>query len=110
MSLTALESAQPQDLDASDIDIRLGATWIDKEIYQKFMYAGPLNMEFDYTALRDYRDRRGYTQQQVADAVGTSVRTYQKWEAGNTIPDGYFLLKLLNWLDIPDIQNIVKYK
>lgn len=25
-------------------------------------------------------------------------------------PDGYFLLMLLNWLDIPDIQNVVKYK
>ena len=37
-NVTALEAAQPQDLDASDIDIRLGATWIDKEIYQKFMY------------------------------------------------------------------------
>ena len=81
----------------------------DEDVWYQ-LYAGPLNMEFDYTALRDYRDRRGYTQQQVADAVGTSVRTYQKWEAGNTIPDGYFLLKLLNWLDIPDIQNIVKYK
>lgn len=74
------------------------------------LYAGPLNMEFDYTALRYFRDRLGYTQQQVANAVGTSVRTYQKWEAGNTTPDGYFLLKLLNWLDIPDIQNVVKYK
>lgn len=37
-NVAALEAAQPQDLDASDIDIRLGATWIDKEIYQKFMY------------------------------------------------------------------------
>lgn len=81
----------------------------DEDVWYQ-LYAGPLNMEFDYTALRNARDRLGYTQQQVADAVGTSVRTYQKWEAGNTTPDGYFLLKLLNWLDIPDIQNVVKYK
>ena len=81
----------------------------DEDVWYQ-LYAGPLNMEFDYMALRDARDRLGYTQQQVADAVGTSVRTYQKWEAGNTTPDGYFLLKLLNWLDIPDIQNVVKYK
>ena len=81
----------------------------DEDVWYQ-LYAGPLNMEFDYTALRDARDRLGYTQQQVSDAVGTSVRTYQKWEAGNTTPDGYFLLKLLNWLDIPDIQNVVKYK
>ena len=81
----------------------------DEDVWYQ-LYAGPLNMEFDYTALRDARDRLGYTQQQVADAVGTSVRTYQKWEAGSTTPDGYFLLKLLNWLDIPDIQSVVKYK
>ena len=37
-NVAALETAQPQDLEASDIDVRLGATWIDKEIYQQFMY------------------------------------------------------------------------
>lgn len=81
----------------------------DEDLWNQ-IYAGPLNMEFDYTALRYFRDYIGYTQQQVADAIGTSVRTYQKWEAGSTIPNGFFLLKLLNWLDITDIQDVVKYK
>ena len=78
--------------------------------YWDQIYAGPLNMDFDYDALQYFRNRLGYTQQQVADAVGTSVRTYQKWEAGSTIPNGFFLLKLLNWLDIPDVQSVIKYK
>ncbi len=30
--------AQPKDLDASEIEVRLGATWIDKEYIQQFMY------------------------------------------------------------------------
>lgn len=34
----ALEQAQPKDLDASEIEVRLGATWIDKEYIQQFMY------------------------------------------------------------------------
>ncbi|MBR3439809.1 MAG: DEAD/DEAH box helicase family protein, partial [Clostridia bacterium] len=34
----ALVNAQPADLDASEIDIRLGATWIDKEYINQFMY------------------------------------------------------------------------
>ncbi len=36
--IQALENAQPKDLDASEIDIRLGATWIDKEYINRFMY------------------------------------------------------------------------
>ena len=36
-NVSALEKAQPKDLDASEIDVRLGATWVDKEYIQKFM-------------------------------------------------------------------------
>ena len=37
VNVTALEKAQPKDLEASEIDIRLGATWLDPDIIQKFM-------------------------------------------------------------------------
>jgi len=37
-NVEALETAQPKDLDASEIDVRLGATWIDKEYIEQFMY------------------------------------------------------------------------
>ena len=33
----ALKKAQPKDLDASEIDVRLGATWVDPAYIQKFM-------------------------------------------------------------------------
>jgi len=74
------------------------------------VYAGPKTMEFDYRMLKIQRKNMGYTQQQVADAIETNVRTYQKWESGETTPDGYFLLRLLNWLDISDIQTVISYK
>ncbi len=67
-------------------------------------------MQFDYTILKERRKKLGFTQQEVADAVETTVRTYQKWESGETTPDGHFLIRLLNWLDIPDIQNTIEYK
>ena len=35
--VTALEKAQPRELEASEIDVRLGATWLDPDIIQKFM-------------------------------------------------------------------------
>ena len=37
VNVTALEKAQPKDLEASEIDVRLGATWLDPSIIQKFM-------------------------------------------------------------------------
>ena len=33
----ALQAAQPKDLDASEIDVRLGTTWVDKAYIQRFM-------------------------------------------------------------------------
>lgn len=36
-NVSALEKAQPKDLDASEIDVRLGATWVDKKYIQQFM-------------------------------------------------------------------------
>lgn len=38
VNVEALTAAQPKDLDASEIEVRLGATWIDKKYIQQFMY------------------------------------------------------------------------
>ena len=37
VNVEALQAAQPKDLDASEIDVRLGTTWVDKEYIQRFM-------------------------------------------------------------------------
>ena len=37
VNVEALTAAQPRDLDATEIDVRLGATWISPDIIQKFM-------------------------------------------------------------------------
>ena len=37
-NVEALRQAQPKDLDASEIEVRLGATWIDKKYIQQFMF------------------------------------------------------------------------
>ena len=36
-NLQALQKAQPKNLDATEIDVRLGATWIDSDYIQQFM-------------------------------------------------------------------------
>ena len=38
VNVEALAAAQPKDLDASEIEVRLGATWIDKAYIEQFMY------------------------------------------------------------------------
>ena len=37
VNVDALTKAQPRELEASEIDVRLGATWLDQNIIQKFM-------------------------------------------------------------------------
>jgi N12 class adenine-specific DNA methylase/adenine-specific DNA methylase len=37
INVAALEKAQPKELEASEIDVRLGATWLAPEIIQRFM-------------------------------------------------------------------------
>ncbi|MBF8984793.1 DEAD/DEAH box helicase family protein, partial [Lutibacter sp. B2] len=38
MNIPALERVQPRDLEASEIEVRLGTTWIEPKDYEKFIY------------------------------------------------------------------------
>lgn len=38
VNVEALQKVQPQDLSASEIDVRLGATWLPPDVVQKFIY------------------------------------------------------------------------
>ncbi len=73
------------------------------------IYSGPKMMKFNNSVLKEYRKKLNYTQKEVADAIDTSVRTYQKWEAGETTPDGHYLIRLLNYFDIDNVQDIIEY-
>ena len=36
-NVTALEEVQPKELDASEIEVRIGATWLEPKLYEQFM-------------------------------------------------------------------------
>lgn len=72
------------------------------------IYFGPQVMEFDCCALKFYRKENNYTQEDVARAVGVNSRTYQNWEAGVGCPDGFNLIRIMNFLDIDSVQFIIK--
>ena len=38
INVQALEQVQPKDLDASEIEVRIGTTWIDTEDYEQFLF------------------------------------------------------------------------
>lgn len=44
--------------------------------------------------LRAARGRRGYTQEQAADAIGCSQRTYAAWERDEAIPQSHWMAKI----------------
>ena len=73
------------------------------------IYVGPQKMFFDHAIFKTKREQLKFTQQYIADAIQTSVRTYQKWENGETIPDGNNVIRLMNILDIDDMQLLIKY-
>lgn len=81
----------------------------EDEEYWTQIYEGPLNMQFNHKALKEIRMDKGMTQIELASAVGASVRTYQKWEGGETTPDGHYLLRIMNWLNITDVQQLINY-
>ena len=51
--------------------------------------------------LRATRIFRGITQQKTADAIGVSLRHYQKYESGEVEPDFMGLTELSDFLNVP---------
>lgn len=72
------------------------------------IYLGPQIMKFDKKALRFFRENFGATQREVAEAVGVDTRTYQKWEKGDSVPDGHNLIRLMNFLNIETVQDFIE--
>lgn len=73
------------------------------------IYAGPQKMTFNKKSLKEFREACHLTQKQLAEAIDVSVRTYQKWEAGTTMPDCHNLIRIMNWLGIHDAQELITY-
>lgn len=51
--------------------------------------------------LRAARIARGYTLQKTADAVGIALRSYQKYESGDSEPPFISLIALADFLNVP---------
>lgn len=101
--VSSLQYLTPCDELAEPTDEFVRLTW-------GHVYAGPKRMFFHCESLKHMRIDRGMTQKELADAIEVSVRTYQKWENGTTKPDCQSLLRIMNWLDISDSQDLIYYE
>ncbi len=50
--------------------------------------------------IKKFRIASGYTQEQLAEALGVSAQAVSKWETSDTYPDGSLLLPLAKQLDV----------
>ena len=56
--------------------------------------------------LRDLRKSNGFTQEQVAERLGTSSRTISRWETGAYMPDISLLVTIAEMYDV-DVREII---
>ena len=49
--------------------------------------------------IKDCRDRKGWSQENLARHIGVSLHTVQRWETGKTIPSPLAMEKLQEVLD-----------
>ena len=59
------------------------------------------------SVLKAYRIANELSQQAVSDKIGVNIRTYQKWEAGDQMPNAKDLFKMIKLLEI-DIEHVEK--
>lgn len=51
--------------------------------------------------IKQYRKEKGFTQEQLANAVGVSVMTIRRFEAGTREPKAFMLEKIADCLGVP---------
>lgn len=71
------------------------------------LYVGPTEMYFDLEAIRSKRKELKYTQDEVANIIGVSVRSYRYFEEGRYVPNGLQLIRLMNLLNFNDFEALI---
>ncbi|MDY6180448.1 MAG: SNF2-related protein, partial [Candidatus Faecousia sp.] len=80
VNVEALRAAQPKDLDASEIEVRLGATWIDRSYIKQFMFE-----TFDTPSYLRYSMDVQYSPYTAAWSISNKTRiSYNDVAAWNT--------------------------
>lgn len=99
INLKYLQEAKPKDLNASEISVRIGTTWIPKEDYEQFMYElfdtdyyEKKKIKVNYSEIRDewYIDNKGHDKynEKVNTTYGTKrMNGYKIFEESLNLKD-----------------------
>lgn len=64
-------------------------------------------MEFAFNSLRLFRQKYGYTQEQIAEKLGVSRQAVAKWERGDSLPDIENVIALADLYDV-SVDSLVR--
>lgn len=117
VNVQALEKVQPKDLEASEIDVRMGATWIDPEIYQEFMgelLETPMRLlgsiiKIQYSAINGLWNVEGKNADSYNNVLATATYGTSRINAYKIIEDT-LNLKDVRVYDIIDEKRILNKK
>lgn len=56
--------------------------------------------------IKDYRNKRSWSQQELADKLNVSRQTVSRWEIGSSIPDVEMMMKISDLFEV-DLQQLV---
>lgn len=70
-------------------------------------YTGPQVLQFDFKPILNYREKTNKSQKEIAEIAGINIRTYQRIEAGESMPDALNLIKIMSALNIHSVEQFV---
>ena len=73
--------------------------------YWEQIYAGTTHSKFSFKPIIKERERLKLSQKEVAEKADINLRSYQRMEAGESIPDALGLIALMNLLDIKNVDT-----
>ncbi len=64
-------------------------------------------MEFAFNSLKLFRQKYGYTQEQIAEKLGVSRQAVAKWERGDSLPDIENVIALADLYEV-SVDSLVR--
>ena len=72
------------------------------------IYRGINRIEYDYKLISYYREKMRISQKDMSNDLNINLRTFQRFEAGETKPDAFDFIRIMKYLRIEDYEVFIK--
>lgn len=72
------------------------------------IYKGINKIQYDYKLISYYREKMRISQKDMSNDLNINLRTFQRFEAGETKPDAFDFIKIMKYLRIKDYEVFIK--